>query len=107
MSETKHTRGPWQAREETTYWVITSPHHTYSLAQTTCHQMHYTEHRANARLFAAAPLLLEACKMARETVMKLAVPLAKEQGNSAMVESLLQAAITSDRAVAATEGGGE
>lgn len=67
MAEPKHTPGPWKAIEEHAYWLIRSPHHVYGLAQTTCHQMYYAEHAANARLMAAAPMLLKACRKLRRS----------------------------------------
>ncbi len=65
MSETKHTPGPWRTatgfvRAKT--GVICQLSHPHSLLRF----VSYDEEIANARLIAAAPDLLAACKMAKE-----------------------------------------
>ena len=88
----KHTPGPWNAKEE---WLYKGKHHTagngpevlgicivrrHSDADGRCEVA-----EANARLIAAAPDLLEACKIAAHHMSCIAI------GGS--VEAILRAAI--------------
>lgn len=79
MSETKHTPGEWRAGiegddcyptpEEDSLEIACVPHNTFDAIDVFCAsrdggEASYAEHVANARLIAAAPDLLAACKRA-------------------------------------------
>jgi len=71
--KTKHTPGPWKWEEGQPYIEKEWNHLCCRIAKVTTDKLHWHENRiksgeesgANAQLIAAAPELLEACKMAR------------------------------------------
>jgi len=65
MNKVKHTSGPWVARGNTVREVSTEAEEVICYTHHTYHNGNNKGQReANAQLIAAAPLLLEACKMA-------------------------------------------
>lgn len=62
----QHTPGPWKADKWATGWTVSAPDSHYSV----CHLEGCNNADANARLIAAAPELLAACKMVVERVLE-------------------------------------
>lgn len=63
MADQRHTPGPWEARIGDTHTVIGAWGDSIcGMQRNTCSRAH-AEQDANARLIAAAPELLEACKL--------------------------------------------
>ncbi len=59
----KYTPGPWKSEENRVFQV---EHSTFRVAICTSNIAEYSEEVANAKLIAAAPDLLEACKITLE-----------------------------------------
>ena len=69
MEKTKHTPGPWETKDGQ---EVMAESGMRLIAQ--CHAGHREERGANARLIAAAPDLLEACKKAFDNIANMDAP---------------------------------
>jgi len=74
----KHTPGPWTVEISEGELVVGQPGPDGSIVYVERYYPEDPEHRANARLIAAAPELLEALKKA-EIILRLAPILGKEE----------------------------
>ena len=64
MSESKHTPGPWLVTEDPIYGARIDAPGSFCVAKTIPNDMPIKQKLANARLIAAAPDLLDACRAA-------------------------------------------
>ena len=84
MKESKHTQGPWEAYDGGGTWQVCQP---IEGTMRICTVTNSENDAANAQIIAAAPELLEACKMAlpRLSVM--------EAGDAKLTVKIIKAAI--------------
>jgi len=95
-TQTKHTPGPWQANKWAPGFEVCAPGSHYTI----CSLAGYNNEEANAQLIAAAPDLLEACKMALATIERLTVrhgPFSSTDGtHSVLNEAIAKAEATAN-----------
>lgn len=98
-----HTPGPWEITDTLGQTAITIPHEGIGLAPyTICHVWPHIESgdsMANAALIAAAPELLEACKIGEAVLWKLANDNPKDERFVKAFNKVTEAILKAERAV--------